>query len=134
MPPSVAWGLTTGLFVAIVDTASIVLPGTLGINGDAVKIADLMVSVVLFAILGFRVGRWAGIVRDAAEGGVIAGVVAASIDVAFSLLMHIAPETGSQASEIVGVYALNIALGGVIAMFSGWYGTIARESGSARRP
>jgi len=134
VPPSVVWGLTTGLFVAIVDAASIVLPGSLGINPDAAKIVDLMVSVVLFAILGFRVGRWGGVVRDAAEGGVIAGVVAATIDVAFSLLMHIDPESGSQLNEIIGIFALNIALGGVIAMFSGWYGTIARESGSARRP
>jgi len=134
VPPSVAWGLTTGLFVAIVDAASIVLPGSLGVNSDAAKIVDLMVNVVLFAILGFRVGRWGGIVRDAAEGGVIAGVVAAAIGVAISLLMHVEPPSGSPTNEIVGTFALNIALGGVIAMFSGWYGTIARESGSARRP
>jgi hypothetical protein len=134
VPPSVVWGLTTGLFVAIVDAASIVLPASLGVNADAAKIVDLMVNVVLFAILGFRVGRWGGVVRDAAEAGVLAGVVAATIGVAFSLLMHIDPESGSQTNEIVGTYAMNIALGGVIAMFSGWYGTIARESGSARRP
>jgi hypothetical protein len=110
-----------------------VLPASLGINPDAAKIADLTVNVLLFAILGFRVGRWGGVVRDAAEGGVIAGVVAATIGVALSLLMHVEPESGSQVNDIVGTYALNVALGGVVALFSGWYGTIARESGSARR-
>src|SRR5262249_19568844 len=114
VPPSVAWGLTTGLFVAIIDAASIVLPDSLGVNSDAAKIVDLMLNVVLFAILGFRVGRWGGIVRDAAEGGVIAGVVAATIGVAFSLLRHIEPQSGSQTNEIIGTYAFNIALGGVI--------------------
>jgi hypothetical protein len=134
VPPSVAWGLTTGLFVAIVDTALTVLPGSLGVSGDVAEIVDLAVNFVLFAILGFRVGRWGGVVRDAAEGGVIAGVVAATISVAISLLMHIEPQSGSQTIEIVRAYAQNIALGGVVAVFSGWYGTIARESGSARRP
>lgn len=134
MPPSVAWGLTTGLFVAIVDVALTVLPGALGVSADVAEIVDLMINVVLFAILGFRVGRWGGIVRDAAEGGVIAGVVAATIGIAISLLMHVVPQSGSQTNDVIRTYALNIAMGGVIAMFSGWYGTIARESGSARRP
>jgi len=134
VPPSVAWGLTTGLFVAIVDAALTVVPGSLGLSADAAEIVDLTVNVVLFAILGFRVGRWGGVVRDAAEGGVIAGVVAATIGLAFSLLIPIEPRVGLQTNDIIKSYALNIVLGGVIAMFSGWYGTIARESGSARRP
>lgn len=134
MPPSVAWGLTTGLFVAIIDAALTVLPGSLGLGADAAEIVDLTINVVLFAILGFRVGRWGGVVRDAAEGGVIAGVVAATIGIAFLLLVPTEPRITLQTNDIIKAYAQNVALGGVIAMFSGWYGTIARESGSARRP
>ena len=52
----------------------------------------------------------------------------------FALAMHIDPASGSQTREIVGTYAINVAIGGVVAWLSGWYGSIARQSGSTSRP
>jgi len=138
VPPSVTWGLTVGLLIAIVDAASSAVPGSLGVSPDVAENVDLLVNVILYAALGFRIGRWAGVVRDAAESGVIAGVFAATIWVVYSYVMQLDPPWGSAvrdiAREVVGIYALNVAIGGVVSWLSGWYGTIARASGSTRRP
>jgi len=135
VPPSVIWGLTTGLLIAAVDAAAFLIPSSFGVSADVAENVDLLINVILYAALGFRLGRWAGVVRDAAEGGVMAGVLAATIWVGFSYAMHIDPQSGSQTREIVGTYALNVAIGGVVAWLSGWYGSIARQSGStSRRP
>jgi hypothetical protein len=133
VPPSLIWGLTTGLLIAVVDAAAFAAPTSFGVTPDIAENVDLLVNVMLYAALGFRLGRSVGIVRDAAEGGVIAGVLAATMWVGFSLAMHIDPQSGSETREIVGTYALNVAIGGVVAWLSGWYGSIARESGSTSR-
>ena len=134
MPPSVVWGLTTGLFIAVIDAAAIAIPGSFGISQDVAENVDLLLNVVLYAALGFRVGRWTGFVREAAEAGVIAGLVAATIGVALSYLVRAEPQSESAMRDIIGTYALNVSIGGVVAWLSGWYGTIARESGPAKRP
>jgi len=134
VPPSVVWGLTTGVFIAVIDAAAIAVPGSFGFSGDVVENVDLLLNVVLYAALGFRIGRSQGIVREAAEAGVIAGLVAATIGVAFTIVTHAEPAADSMTREVIGTYALNVAIGGVVAWLSGWYGTISRESGSAKRP
>jgi len=130
----VVWGLTTGLFIAVIDAAAVAIPGSFGISQDVAQNVDLLLNVVLYAALGFRVGRWTGVVREAAEAGVIAGLVAATVGVGLSYVMHVEPQSDSAWRDIVGTYALNVSIGGVVAWLSGWYGTIARESGSAKRP
>jgi hypothetical protein len=135
VPPSLILGLTTGLLIFIVDAAAFAVPGSLGVSPDVAENVDLLVNVLLYAALGFRLGRTTGVVREAAEGGVIAGLMAATMWCGFALVMNIDPASGSQTREIVGTYALNVAIGGVVALLSGWYGSIARESGStSRRP
>ena len=133
MPPSVLPGLATGLLIAIIDTAALVAPGPLGVSGETVQLVDLVANVVLYSYLGLRVGRATGVVRDAAEAGVIAALVAATIGVAISLSLG-AEQGSSLVQNTVGTYAMNVAMGGVLAIVNGWLGTKARQSGSPRRP
>jgi hypothetical protein len=133
VPTFVLSGLTTGLLIAIIDAAAILAPGALGISSEVVELIDLLANIALYSHLGLRVGRATGVVRDAAEAGVIAGLVAATIGVGLGVILGSEPDVPVVQSAI-RTYALNVALGGVLAVLNGWLGTKAHESGSARRP
>jgi hypothetical protein len=133
VPPFVTSGLTTGLLIAIIDAAAIAAPGTLGINGDLVELIDLLANIALYSHLGLRVGRASGVVREAAEAGVVTALVAATIGVAMASMLGGDAAAGSLAQVAIRTYALNIALGGVLAVVNGWLGAKAHQSGSARR-
>jgi hypothetical protein len=134
VPAFVLSGLTTGLLIALIDAAALMAPGTLGINADVVEMVDLIGNIALYSYLGLRIGRTTGVLRDAAEAGVIAALVAASVGVGLSAIMGADPEGASLVQGAIRTYALNIALGGVLAVMNGWIGTKAHQSGPARRP
>lgn len=134
MPPFVITALTTGLLIAVVDTAAILAPGSLGLSRDVVEIIDWIANVALYSYLGLRVGRATGVIRDAAEAGVIAALVAATVAVGVSAALGAAPESGSRAESVIAIYAMNVAMGGILALVNGWLGSKAQEGGSARRP
>lgn len=133
MPPFVISALTTGLLIAVVDTAAILAPGSLGLSRDVVEIIDWIANVALYSHLGLRVGRATGVVRDAAEAGVIAAVVVASVAVGVSAMLGATPESESRVQSVVAIYAMNIAMGGVLALVNGWLGSKAHDGGSSRR-
>jgi hypothetical protein len=124
--PILTWGLLTGCLVAAADTATLFAARGLPPEGDTAQIlvaADQVVNVILFSIAGIKVGRATGIVRSAAEAGVLAGVLAGAVAVA---ALYLFPEGASGpvgAQEVVGTLALNIAMGGVLALLNGWIAT-----------
>ena len=134
MPSFVPSALTTGLLIALIDAAALVAPGTLGVDENLVQYVDLIANIALYSYLGLRIGRATGVVRDAAEAGVLAALVAATIGLAVSFALGVDADGAALLMAAVRDYALNVALGGVLAVVNGWIGTKAHEAGSARRP
>ena len=134
MPPSVAWGLGLGLLIAIFDTVAVVWIGS-SATPTSFPIADLdqIANVVLYSLIGYQVGKRTGIVRDAAEGGVLAGVLVATIGVLVPLAVPTLNGGVTSAAQVVGVFATNIAIGGVLAIITGWVGSHAREDVTTTR-
>ena len=57
MSPSVVWGLGVGLVIAAIDTLSLVLIDMLGTSQWPIADIDFMANIVLYSLIGFRVGR-----------------------------------------------------------------------------
>ena len=127
MPPSVVWGVGVGLVIAAIDTLTLVLKGMNGTSGWPIDDVDFLANVMLYSLIGFRVGKVTGVVREAAEAGVIAGVLVAAIGIAVSFVIK-TPEGGiMSANDIVGIVAQNIAIGGVLATLTGWLGSRSQQ-------
>jgi len=133
VPSFVTSALVTGLLIAAIDTAAVVAPGTLGVDPSLVELIDLLGNVALYSHLCLRVGRASGVGRAAAEAGVIAAIVAATLGVGVSVALGVDAASGSLVQGAIRTYALNVALGGVLAVVNGWLRTKAHETGSARR-
>ena len=133
MPTSVVWGVGVGLVIAAIDTASLVLMGMTGASQYPISDADFMANVVLYSLIGFRVGKATGVVRDAAESGVLAGVVVATVGIAATYVIR--PATGGLEStgDVVSIVAQNVAIGGVLAIVAGWIGARANQDRTASR-
>lgn len=133
MPPSVVWGLGVGLVIAAIDTVSVVLMGMAGTSQWPIDDVDFMANIALYSLIGFRVGRATGIVRDAAEAGVLAGVLVGVIGIAVAWLLRPAIGSIESSTDIVGIIAQNVAIGGVLAIVTGWLGTRANQDRPAPR-
>ncbi len=133
MAPSVVWGVSIGLVIATVDAVAVYLTGTLSLTEWPINDVDLLLNVMLYSLIGFRVGRATGLVRDAAEGGVIAGAVVSIVIIGVLLLLK--PPIGSIESvrDGIAVAAQNVALGGVLAIISGWFGARAGQNSPISR-
>ncbi len=135
MAPTLRWGLATGILVALVDAVSLV--AARGVSPDSqmaqyIATADQVINVILFSIAGIRVGRATGVVRSAAEAGVLAGTIAGLAAVA-SMLIAPDPTAGSaDAQQFIQVLALNVAMGGILALLNGWIASRA-PAGAGRR-
>ena len=134
MAPTIIWGIGVGLVIAVVDAATILLAGTVDPNQWPIDDIDMLVNIALYSFIGFRVGRATGIVRDAAEAGVLAGVVVGLIGLGVTRAFP--PPTGGIDTpiQVVQLIAQNIVYGGVLAIIAGWFGTRARTGGTATRP
>jgi hypothetical protein len=131
--PSVAWGLGLGLLIATIDTISVFLIGSMDSTNVTIAELDRIANVVLYALIGFQVGKRTGVVRDAAEGGVIAGVLVAAIGVGVSYLLPV-PDGGIRtAADVVAVLAINVAIGGVLSIITGWVGARSQQDASTTR-
>ncbi len=127
MPPSVVWGVGVGLVIAAIDTLSLVLMGMNGTDGWPIADVDFLANVVLYSLIGFRVGRVTGVVREAAEAGVIAGVLVAAVGIAVTYVLRLPAGSVDSTNEMVGIVAQNVAIGGVLAILTGWLGTRAQQ-------
>jgi hypothetical protein len=127
VPPSVVWGVGVGLVIAAIDTLTLVLKGMNGTSGWPIDDVDFLANIMLYSLIGFRVGKVTGVVREAAEAGVIAGAVVAAVGIAVSFVIH-TPEGGIvSTNDIVGIVAQNIAIGGVLGMLTGWLGSRSQQ-------
>jgi hypothetical protein len=127
VPPSVVWGVGVGLVIAAIDTLSLVLMGMNGTDGWPIADVDFLANVVLYSLIGFRVGRVTGVVREAAEAGVIAGVLVAAVGIAVTYVLRLPAGSVDSTNEMVGIVAQNVAIGGVLAILTGWLGTRAQQ-------
>lgn len=126
MPPSVAWGVGVGLIIAVIDTVAIVLMSMSGTSQGLISDVDFLANVMLYSLVGFRVGRITGVVREAAEAGVIAAVLVAAIALSINFVVRPAAGTIDSTQEAIGIVAQNIAIGGVLAILAGWIGRRAQ--------
>jgi hypothetical protein len=134
VPPSVVWGIGVGLAIAAIDTVSLVLVGMSGTSQWPISDIDFLANVVLYTLIGVRVGRSTGIVRDAAEAGVLAGVLVAAIGIVATYVLH--PPTGTidSPNAMIAIVAQNVAIGGVLGILGGWLGSRAvRDRPASRR-
>jgi len=134
VPPSIVWGIGVGLIIAAVDTAAIVLAGVVNPNDWPIEEIDNLLNIVLYSLIGLRVGRATGLVRDAAEGGVIAGVVVALIDLAVVRAFPLPTGEMDNPMQVVQHIAWNIVMGGCLAIVTGWFGSRASKRGPNARP
>ena len=133
MTPSVVWGIGIGLVIALVDAAATVLADRLNPTEWPIGDIDLVLNVALFSLIGYQVGRATGLVRDAAEGSVLAGFVVSVIGIAFVWLLK--PTIGGIEStwEVVETVSRNVAIGGVLGIMAGWFGARAGQDGAGAR-
>ena len=128
MSPTLSWGLGAGLVIVLVDALSMLVSALVGGTAGVVELVDLLANVAILSFVGLRVGRMTGVVRSAAEAGVIAGVIAGLAGLA---ILYFTRASGPPATpEIVQLVAFNVAMGGVIAWMNGFFGVRAREAGA----
>jgi hypothetical protein len=133
VPPSVVWGVGVGLVIAAIDTLSLVLMSMDETNRWPIADVDFLANVMLYSLIGYQVGKITGVVREAAEAGVIAGVLVAAIGIAVTLVLR--PSTGmvDSTTTVVRIVAQNVAIGGVLAILAGWLGSRAQQDRPASR-
>jgi len=132
--PSIVWGIGVGLIIAAVDAVAIVLAGSVNVTDWPIDDIDTLVNIVLYSLIGFKVGRATGIVRDAAESGVLAGVLVGMIGIGVARIFP--PPTGGMdtPTQIIAQIAWNIVFGGCLSIVAGWFGSRAARGGSGSRP
>lgn len=130
--PTLVWGLGAGLTIVAVDTLTMVVSGAAASIAETVQLVDLLVNIAILSFVGLRVGRATGMVRSAAEAGVIAGLLGglAGIALLFYTRSTATPAIVPPTQELVQLLALNVAMGGVIAWVNGFLGVRSRDSGS----
>jgi len=132
--PILKWGLGVGFAIVLLDAAGVFASRSLPLDSDArqyVDLADNLANIVLFSLAGLRVGRETGIVRAAAEAGVLAGAVAGAVASLYPFLLPDPAGPPPTLQTVVEVLAWNIAMGGVLALLNGWIGS--RSAGKPSR-
>lgn len=133
--PSIVWGIGIGLVIALADSITVFVLAHELLPGMPISEVDMLLNIALYALVGFQVGRAMGLVRDAAEGGVIAGFVAAVVDIGFLLLLK--PTVGNLAidswMDALAILSQNVAMGGVICIVVGWFASRSDEGGPISR-
>ena len=128
MSPTLSWGLGAGFLIVVIDALTMLVSANVGDAAEMVELADLLANIAILSFLGLRVGRMTGVVRSAAEAGVIAGLIAGVVGLA---IVYFTRASGPPTTlEIVQGLALNVAMGGVIAWLNGFFGARAREAGA----
>ncbi len=123
--------VAVGLTISVIDAVAVIVTRSLGADSESaqyVSAADQIANIVLFSILGFRVGKATGLPRGAAEAGVIAGSIAGLVAVAIGFVVPSATSEAATAREIIGVLALNVAMGGLVSLANGWLGSRAEAT------
>lgn len=134
MAPSIVWGIGIGLIIAVADAVTIVLAGRLDPQQWPIDDIDTLINIALYSLIGFKVGRATGVVRDAAEAGVMAGVLVGLVGLAVARAFP-PPGGGLETTnQMIAQIAWNIVFGGGLAIVAGWFGSRASKGGSTTRP
>ncbi len=128
MSPTLSWGLGAGLVIVVIDALTMLIRANAGDAAEVVALVDLLANVAIFSFVGLRVGRMTGVVRSAAEAGVIAGAIAGLAAIGLQYLTGIGGVPTGR--DIIGLLAFNVAIGGVLAWLNGFFGVRAREAGA----
>jgi hypothetical protein len=133
--PMVRWGVAIGVLIAVIDAISLVAVRALTPEsevGQIVALANQIANVLLYSVAGLRVGRETGVVRSAAEAGVLAGVIAGIAAVLGAYVLNDPTVAPASTQEMIGTLALNVAMGGVLGLLNGWLARRAELSGKRR--
>lgn len=134
MPAVLRYGLMVGLGVVVVDWLTELAVRALPPDDPilaAIGMANWVLNTALFAYGGYLGFRSDGIIRSGAEVGVIAGLIAAAV-AALRLSISPLPDSGPiDATDVIGLLALNVALGGVSALFGA---LVARRRSQGTHP
>jgi hypothetical protein len=134
--PNWFWCVKVGALIALVDALTTLVGRGLEPSSTTLEVIDAVdqiANVLLFSYVGYRVGRETGRATAGAEAGVVASLVPACFAAIYQVIYMAAP-TGaadvdlSLTSRIVGAVALNIVLGGISALISGWIASRSRAS------
>jgi hypothetical protein len=131
--PSVVWGIGIGLVIALVDAVTTFLIARPAPSEWPITEVNIMLNVMLYTIIGFRVGKATGLVRDAAEGCVLAGFLVSAVGIAFLWVLRPAVGGIDSSLDVVGLMAQNVALGGLIGIVAGWLGSRTRQDSASSR-
>ena len=115
------WGVACGVVIVVVDLIAALVSSGQSSTSPQLNVAqsvDLVVNFILYSFCGYRVGLLTREMRAAAEGGVIAGVL---VGIAAIIVGQLVPPAldGEPLSPIAAI-AENVALGGVLALASGF--------------
>ena len=116
------WGLTCGCVIVLLDLMARLLSAGQPSTSQqlmAAETVDWLANLGIYSFCGFRVGNATRTIRSAAEASVIAGLVAG---VAAVLVSQIVPPPIGDVDSPTAVLALNIAMGGVLGLVSGFFG------------
>ncbi len=119
------WGVGVGLVLALVDFAAAETVRVVG-NADlatAVELVDLVVNLVLFGLVGYRVATAHGVLRAGLEAAVLAGSIVGGLAVAHGLWRESVPEL----ADAVALVAWNIVLAALAGALGAW-GGLARPA------
>lgn len=120
------------MLVVMIDLLTLLLGLGAGSDAQLSSLAfslDQVGNVLIFGYVGYRTGRRTGRVTASAEGGLTACILPALVATGITLLAT--PGGEPPTTEVLRTVALNIALGGVSALLSGWW-TIRARSGGGR--
>lgn len=134
MAPSIVWGIGVGLIIAAADAVTIILTGRIDTSQIPIGDIDLLINIALYSLIGYKVGRATGLVRDGAEAGVLAGVLVGLVGLAVARAFPLPTGDPLTTYDIVEQIASNIVYGGCLGIVAGWFGSRATRGGSSMRP
>jgi hypothetical protein len=123
MPTTLRYGLMIGAAIAIVDWIIGTIARAFAPDDPitaALAGADLGLNIVLFALAGALGYRSSGTIRSGAEAAVIAGLLAGAIAAVRQMVDPVVGQPTASVSDVIGLLALNVALGGVIGIAGAW--------------
>jgi hypothetical protein len=94
---------------------------------------DVLLNIALYSLIGFQVGKATGVVRDAAEAGVLAGVLVGLIGLGVAYVMPLPEAELDTTNEIIYQIASNVVYGGCLGIMAGWFGSRTNQGGPIGR-
>ena len=121
------WSLLIGGLIIIADLGTLVIQQRIAAGPDvlnALDIADQVVSILLYSLVGVAVQRETGRVYLGGLAGLLAGLLDGIVLAAAASL---APRPGDEANTPEMQLLWNVIEGALLAAVSAWFSTLARR-------